>query len=180
MAGAGKKFFSLLLLTQLFIPWQRSRMEVRPLIFSPLGAENPVPSGQVACVPNPLKVIVSFTHFFEDFLTLILQMKIFENKLVAVEVCFFFCWNFARETERPAVLPTFPQGSNYATRLMTKIFLFSNLPEQNKIINNSVKFLKYRTLCISWRQLNRSRMMAKIAIFFPREIFEVSAGIYYP
>lgn len=155
MAGACTKFFSLLLLTLLFIPWQRSRMEVRPLIFSPLGAENPEPSGQVACVPNPLKVIVSFAHFFEDFLALILQMKIFENKLVAVDVCLFlFCWNFARETERPAVLPTLPQRSNYATRLMTKIFLFSNLPEQNKIINNSVKFVKYRTLWISWRQLS--------------------------
>lgn len=53
-------------------------MEVRSLIFSPLEVENPVPSGQLACVPNPLKVIVSFAHFFEDFLALILQMKIFE------------------------------------------------------------------------------------------------------
>ena len=39
-------------------------MEVRPLKFSPLGAENPVPSGQVACVPNPLKVIVSSYSLF--------------------------------------------------------------------------------------------------------------------
>lgn len=147
MAGACTKFFSLLLLTLLFIPWQRSRMEVRPLIFSPLGAENPEPSGQVACVPNPLKVIVSFAHFFEDFLALILQMKIFENKLVAVDVCLFSFAEILRG--KPSALPSYPQRSNYATRLMTKIFLFSNLPEQNKIINNSVKFVKYRTLWIS-------------------------------
>lgn len=106
MAGACTKFFSLLLLTLLFIPWQRSRMEVRPLIFSPLGAENPEPSGQVACVPNPLKVIVSFAHFFEDFLTLIFQMKIFENKLVAVDVCFFSFAEILRG--KPSALPSYP------------------------------------------------------------------------
>lgn len=81
-------------------------MEVRPLIFSPLGAENPVPSGQAACVPNPLNVIFSFTHFFEDFLALILQMKIFENKLVAVDVCLFSFAEILRG--KPSALPSYP------------------------------------------------------------------------
>lgn len=115
MAGACAKFFSVLLLTQLFIPWQRSRMEVRPLTFSPLGAEIPVPSGQVACVPNPLKVIVSFTHFFEDFLALILQMKIFENKLVAVDVCFFSFAEILRG--KPSALPSYPHFPRDRTTL---------------------------------------------------------------
>lgn len=46
------------LLTQLLIPWQRSRMEVRPLKVSPSPAARPVPSGQADCVPKPLKVII--------------------------------------------------------------------------------------------------------------------------
>ena len=90
-------------------------MEVRPLIFSPLEVENPVPSGQLACVPNPLKVIVSFTHFFEDFLTLILQMKIFENKLVAVDVCFFSFAEILRG--KPSAVPSYPHFPRDRTTL---------------------------------------------------------------